>query len=78
MYTVKEAAKRIGISQSLLYELISLGLIRHSRYGRPGKRGTIRIDEQAIEEYRTACEQGALPKPPPARRKVTLENLKLS
>jgi excisionase family DNA binding protein len=55
--TVKEAAQRIGISASLVYGLCSLGLIRHSRHGRPGRRGTIRISVEAIAEYMAACEK---------------------
>jgi excisionase family DNA binding protein len=55
--TVMEAAERIGISSSLIYELCRLGMIRHSRHGRPGKRGTIRISEDAVTNYLAACEQ---------------------
>lgn len=57
MLTVKQAAKRAGISASLVYELCALGLIRHSRHGRPGRRGTIRISEEAIAEYVASCER---------------------
>jgi len=55
--TVKETAQRIGISASLVYELCRLGLIRHSRHGRPGKRGTIRISPEAVEEYLLLSQQ---------------------
>jgi excisionase family DNA binding protein len=55
MLTVKAAAARIGVSPSLVYELCRLGLIRHSRHGRPGKRGTIRLSEEAVEEYLATC-----------------------
>lgn len=55
--TVTEAAERIGISASLVYELCRLGVIRHSRHGRPGKRGCVRIAEDAIAEYLTQAEQ---------------------
>jgi excisionase family DNA binding protein len=56
--TVKVAAKRLGISPSLVYELVRLGVIRHSRHGRPGKRGCIRIEEAALAAYREACQGG--------------------
>ena len=55
--TVSECSKRIGISPSLVYELCRLNLLRHSRHGRPGKRGTIRISEEAVAEYLAACER---------------------
>src|SRR4051812_13449798 len=57
-FTVKQAAERTGISASLLYELCAAGLIRHTRHGRPGSRGTIRISEEALAEHLKACEQG--------------------
>ena len=55
--TVQEAARRIGVSASLVYALVHEGVIPHTRHGRPGKRGTIRITDEAIEEYIAACEQ---------------------
>jgi excisionase family DNA binding protein len=59
--TAAEAARKIGISLSLTYELCRLGVIRHSRHGRPGKRGCIRISEDAIAEYLRAAERVAVP-----------------
>ena len=55
--TVKQVAARVGISPSLVYALIQAGIIRHSRHGRPGKRGCIRISEEAVAEYLAACER---------------------
>ena len=55
MYTVKQAAVKLGISQSLVYDLVRLGVIPHSRHGRPGKRGCIRLMDTDIEAYRAAC-----------------------
>jgi excisionase family DNA binding protein len=55
--TVAEAAKKIGISVSLTYELCRLGTIRHSRHGRPGRRGTIRISPEAVAEYLANAER---------------------
>ena len=59
--TVAEAAKKIGISLSLTYELCRLGAIRHSRHGRPGRRGTIRISEEAVAEYLADAERRPTP-----------------
>lgn len=57
MLSVKQAAKQLGISDSLVYALCSAGVIKHRRHGRPGKRGCIRIDEDAVEKYRKASER---------------------
>jgi excisionase family DNA binding protein len=62
--SVKQAAARLGISPSLVYALCHDGLIRHTRHGRPGKRGTIRITEEAVEEYREACKKEGGPNTP--------------
>ena len=70
--TVREFARSIGISESLTYELCRLGVLRHSRHGRPGKRGTIRIDEDAAAEYRALCQRQGTPAPPPALRHIRL------
>jgi len=58
--TVAEASKKIGISPSLVYELCRLGIIRHTRHGRPGKRGTIRVSEDAVAAYLAGCEREAI------------------
>jgi excisionase family DNA binding protein len=61
MFSVREAAESLGISTSLVYALIQAGVIRHTRHGRPGKRGCIRISEEAVAEYLATCErQGAV------------------
>ncbi|VTR93074.1 transcriptional regulator : : HTH_17 [Gemmata massiliana] len=52
--TVKEAADRIGISQSLVYALCHESILAHTRHGRPGCRGTIRISEDAVVAYLAA------------------------
>lgn len=63
--TVKQAAQKIGISPSLVYSLCRDGIVRHTRHGRPGKRGCIRISEEAVAEYLAACQQrGRLPAAP--------------
>lgn len=53
--TVKQAAAKLGLSISLLYSLLKLGRIRHTRHGRPGKRGTLRITPEALDEYSATC-----------------------
>jgi excisionase family DNA binding protein len=70
--TVKEVARLMGISESLVYELCRLGMLRHSRHGRPGSRGTIRISEDAVAEYGEACQQQGLPAPLSALRHIRL------
>lgn len=55
--TVRQAAERLGISASLVYALCRDGVLKHFRHGRPGKRGTIRIPEQAVAEYIASCER---------------------
>lgn len=55
--TVKQAAIRLSLSPSLIYEMCRLGLLRHTRHGRPGCRGTIRISESALDEYSVTCER---------------------
>ena len=62
-YSVKQAAERLGISESLIYALCRLGVISHTRHGRPGKRGCIRIEEAALESYREGCKGAQAPLP---------------
>ena len=45
--TVAEAAARAAVSESLVYAWCADGTLPHSRLGRKGKRGTIRI---AVED----------------------------
>jgi excisionase family DNA binding protein len=48
--SVKQAAKRLGVSKSLIYALIASGRLRHYRVG--VRRGTIRVEEDALEEVK--------------------------
>jgi excisionase family DNA binding protein len=48
--TVKQAAEALGVSQAIVYALCAARRIRHQRIGLG--RGTIRIPEDAIAEYR--------------------------
>jgi excisionase family DNA binding protein len=54
MLSVKDAAKELGVSASLIYRLCAAGRIRHERHGLG--RGTIRIPHDALDEYRKAAE----------------------
>jgi excisionase family DNA binding protein len=49
MLTVAQAAKRASVSESLVYAWCNEGVLIHVRFGRPGKRGTIRIEEEDLE-----------------------------
>jgi hypothetical protein len=61
---VRIVAGRLAVSESLVYELCKRGVIRHSRHGLPGKRGTIRISEDALAEYLAlAVREGVAPLP---------------
>jgi excisionase family DNA binding protein len=48
--SVKQAAERLGVSQSLIYSLCAARRLRHFRVG--VGRGTIRIPEEALEEVK--------------------------
>lgn len=52
--TVKEVARQLGISPSLVYGLCAEGKIKHERHGL--RRGTIRITLEALQEYRESAE----------------------
>ncbi|MGH7602498.1 MAG: helix-turn-helix domain-containing protein [Gemmatimonadaceae bacterium] len=68
MLTVKQAAARLGISPSLIYALCRSGVIAHTRHGRPGKRGCIRIEEPALLAYlRASAGKGRLAGPLPLK-----------
>jgi len=73
MLTVKELASRLGISPSLVYALCDAGVIAHTRHGRPGKRGCIRIEETEAERYREQCKGEGRHRPAP----MILKHLKL-
>src|SRR5262249_38670415 len=56
MLTVKEAAAKIGVSGSLVYAWCQAGVLNHRRFGRPGKRGCIRIDEIEFDAFMAECQ----------------------
>jgi excisionase family DNA binding protein len=53
LLTVRQAAEQLGVSQSLVYGLISSRQLRHCRIG--NGRGTLRIPVDAIGEYLARC-----------------------
>ena len=53
MLTVKTAADRLGVSCTLVYSLCTRGAIAHERYGLG--RGTIRIREEALDDFQNRC-----------------------
>lgn len=57
MLTVKAAADRAGVSGLLVYEWCRTGMLKHSRFGRPGKRGCVRIAETDLEAFLAACKR---------------------
>lgn len=46
---IKEAAERLNVSSATLYHLCAEEKVRHIRVG--SGRGTIRIDESALDEF---------------------------
>ncbi len=59
MLSVKAAAARLGVSQSLVYSLCAAGRIKHERHGLG--RGRVVIAEEALEAYRRTREREGRP-----------------
>lgn len=72
MITPRQAASRLGVSVSLIYQLCRQAALRHYRIGGIGKRGRIAIDEADLQSYQAACCKEASQAP------ATLRHLKLS
>lgn len=62
LLTVRQTAERLGVSPATVYQLCSARRIRHERHGLG--RGTIRIPEDAIEEYHRSVTVLPLAAPP--------------
>ncbi len=77
MLTVKAAAERMGISESLVYELCACGSLPHVRIGRPGSRGCIRLTEADIQEFLASQKVGgsATAKAAKARQKKVFKHV---
>ena len=66
LLSVKEASQRLAVSRGCIYELIASGKLAHARIG--CGRGTIRIPEEAVEEYLEAAIQASSPRVAKKRR----------
>lgn len=78
LLSVREAAEVLTLSEATVRGLCARKRLRHERHGLG--RGTIRIPEDAIEEYRRSVtvgvgEQSILPTPKP--QSVILKHLRL-
>jgi excisionase family DNA binding protein len=67
MMTVRQVADKIGVSDSLVYEWCSAGLLTHYRFGSKGRRGKIMIDEAELDAFLSSCRQEARPEVPPLK-----------
>jgi len=63
--SVKQAAGRIGVSASLVYALVAAGVLPHTRHGRPGRRGCIRVTDEAVAAYVEASKGEGRHRPEP-------------
>jgi len=70
MLTVQLAAEKAGVSKSLVYIWVEKNVLPHFRLGKPGSRGTIRIDESDLKTFLDSLKRAKRPKesPPPAHR----------
>ena len=77
MMTVKTAAERMSISDSLVYELCACGLLPHIRIGRPGSRGCIRITDADIDAFLASQKVGgeAPARAPPRQQKKVFKHV---
>jgi len=73
MLTPKQAADKIGVSDSLIYEWCSAGLLPHYRFGRSGRRGKILIDDTELDAFMAAHHRKARVEAPPLKH-ITLNH----
>lgn len=59
--TPKQAAKRAGVSQSMIYTWCAEGRLAHYRLGAEGRRGRILIDPADLEKLMQECRKGRHP-----------------
>lgn len=52
--TVKDAARYLEVSPSIVYDLVAARRISHYRVG-AGKRGAIRLDLADLQAYKASC-----------------------
>ena len=74
MLTVKQAATRLGISASKLYQLVSERAVAHYKVG-----GKLLFGESDLDAYLESCRVGVAPKrtAAPTRGLPKLKHLKL-
>lgn len=58
LLTIKEAAQRVGVSPSLVYEWCREQLLAHYRFGGKGRRGRILIAPSDLEAFMRQCRVG--------------------
>jgi excisionase family DNA binding protein len=73
MLSARQAATRLGVSLSLVYQLCSEMVLKHYRIGGKGKRGRICIEESEVEQYRQSCIRESSRLPVRTLKHLTLE-----
>jgi excisionase family DNA binding protein len=71
----RQAARKAGVSRSLVYAWCRAGGLRHYRCGRTGKRGCIRIAEADLEAFLAACKREG---GPPAAAPLPLKHISVN
>jgi excisionase family DNA binding protein len=59
LLTVAQAADRARVSGSLVYEWCASKRLAHFRFGKPGRRGRILIEESDLTAFIDVCRVGA-------------------
>ncbi len=73
LYTVKEAAERLKVSPSLVYQWCEAQLLAHYRFGTKGRRGKIMIAPGDLETFMRQCRvEGGTKGPPEELRHIRL------
>lgn len=62
--SVKEAARRLGVSPGLVYDWCRRRLLDHFRFGRPGRRGKVLVPEDALAAFAERSRVGPEEVPP--------------
>lgn len=75
LFTVKEVASRLKMSESLVYQLVEQGRLACHRVGQG--RGRIRISEEDLAEYLAGCRQESGIRVHRPRARPRLKHLKL-
>ncbi len=72
LYKIEEVARRLNVSVSTLYRMVSRSRIEHHRVG--CGRGSLRFSETQIRSYLDRVE---MRQPPPTAARVKLKHLRL-